>query len=44
MQLYSCVVSSGNGDHVVCFHCGGGLQEWKENEDPWDQHAKWFPG
>ncbi|XP_009887582.1 PREDICTED: E3 ubiquitin-protein ligase XIAP [Charadrius vociferus] len=36
--------SIGNGDHVVCFHCGGGLQEWKENEDPWDQHAKWFPG
>ncbi|KAF2975885.1 hypothetical protein EK904_008942 [Melospiza melodia maxima] len=36
--------SIGKGDHVVCFHCGGGLQEWKENEDPWDQHAKWFPG
>ncbi|NXT84270.1 XIAP ligase, partial [Zapornia atra] len=36
--------SVGNGDHVVCFHCGGGLQEWKKNEDPWDQHAKWFPG
>ncbi|NXH21358.1 XIAP ligase, partial [Bucco capensis] len=36
--------STGNGDHVVCFHCGGGLQEWKESEDPWDQHAKWFPG
>ncbi|NXE73908.1 XIAP ligase, partial [Cochlearius cochlearius] len=36
--------STGNGDCVVCFHCGGGLQEWKENEDPWDQHAKWFPG
>ncbi|KAM4886375.1 E3 ubiquitin-protein ligase XIAP isoform 3-T10 [Sylvia borin] len=36
--------SVGNGDHVVCFHCGGGLQDWKENEDPWDQHAKWFPG
>ncbi|NXY49030.1 XIAP ligase, partial [Ceuthmochares aereus] len=36
--------STGNSDHVVCFHCGGGLQEWKEDEDPWDQHAKWFPG
>ncbi|NXD80032.1 XIAP ligase, partial [Halcyon senegalensis] len=36
--------SIGNGDHVVCFHCGGALEEWKENEDPWDQHAKWFPG
>ncbi|NXL41511.1 XIAP ligase, partial [Podilymbus podiceps] len=36
--------SIGNGDHVVCFHCGGGLQEWEKNEDPWNQHAKWFPG
>ncbi|XP_042335364.1 E3 ubiquitin-protein ligase XIAP isoform X2 [Sceloporus undulatus] len=36
--------SIGNGDNVVCFHCGGGLQEWKAYEDPWQQHAKWFPG
>ncbi|EMP35412.1 Baculoviral IAP repeat-containing protein 4 [Chelonia mydas] len=36
--------SIGNGDHVLCFHCGGGLQEWQQNEDPWEQHAKWFPG
>ncbi|XP_053130276.1 E3 ubiquitin-protein ligase XIAP isoform X2 [Hemicordylus capensis] len=36
--------STGNGDNVVCFHCGGGLQEWKEGENPWEQHAKWFPG
>ncbi|NXG79696.1 XIAP ligase, partial [Baryphthengus martii] len=36
--------SIGNGDHVVCFHCGGALEEWEEKEDPWDQHAKWFPG
>ncbi|XP_062998012.1 E3 ubiquitin-protein ligase XIAP [Elgaria multicarinata webbii] len=36
--------SIGNGDNVICFHCGGGLQEWKADEDPWEQHAKWFPG
>nr|XP_006115453.1 E3 ubiquitin-protein ligase XIAP [Pelodiscus sinensis]XP_006115454.1 E3 ubiquitin-protein ligase XIAP [Pelodiscus sinensis]XP_006115455.1 E3 ubiquitin-protein ligase XIAP [Pelodiscus sinensis] len=36
--------STGNGDNVVCFHCGGGLQEWQQDEDPWEQHAKWFPG
>ncbi|XP_028570914.2 E3 ubiquitin-protein ligase XIAP [Podarcis muralis] len=36
--------SLGNGDNVACFHCGGGLQEWKTDEDPWEQHAKWFPG
>ncbi|XP_067327615.1 E3 ubiquitin-protein ligase XIAP isoform X1 [Anolis sagrei] len=36
--------SIGNGDSVACFHCGGALQEWKAYEDPWEQHAKWYPG
>lgn len=34
----------GEGDKVKCFHCGGGLTDWKPNEDPWEQHAKWYPG
>ncbi|XP_038604158.1 E3 ubiquitin-protein ligase XIAP [Tachyglossus aculeatus] len=34
----------GEQDKVICFHCGGGLTDWKPNEDPWEQHAKWFPG
>ncbi|XP_006862912.1 PREDICTED: E3 ubiquitin-protein ligase XIAP-like [Chrysochloris asiatica] len=34
----------GDGDKVMCFHCGGGLTDWKHNEDPWEQHAKWHPG
>lgn len=34
---------TGNGDETFCYHCGGGLQEWKRNEDPWMQHAIWFP-
>lgn len=36
--------SLGDGDKVKCFHCGGGLTDWKPSEDPWEQHAKWFPG
>ncbi|KAI5282073.1 E3 ubiquitin-protein ligase XIAP isoform X3 [Manis pentadactyla] len=32
------------GDKVKCFHCGGGLTDWKPSEDPWEQHAKWYPG
>ncbi|XP_044283380.1 E3 ubiquitin-protein ligase XIAP [Varanus komodoensis] len=36
--------STGNGDNVICFHCGGGLTDWQHNEDPWEQHARWFPG
>ncbi|EFB15603.1 hypothetical protein PANDA_011302, partial [Ailuropoda melanoleuca] len=34
----------GDGDKVKCFHCGGGLTDWKPSEDPWEQHAKWYPG
>ncbi|XP_020832027.1 E3 ubiquitin-protein ligase XIAP [Phascolarctos cinereus] len=34
----------GDRDKVACFHCGGGLNDWKPNEDPWEQHAKWYPG
>lgn len=30
------------GDRVVCFSCGGGLRDWDENDDPWEQHALWF--
>lgn len=30
------------GDRVRCFSCGGGLRDWDENDDPWEQHALWF--
>lgn len=30
------------GDRVICFSCGGGLRDWDENDDPWEQHALWF--
>lgn len=26
-----------------CFFCYGGLQSWKRGDDPWTEHAKWFP-
>ena len=25
----------GNGDHVQCFFCGGGLRDWNDGDDPW---------
>jgi len=28
-------------DHVLCFHCGIGLSDWKDDEDPWMKHALW---
>lgn len=33
----------GIGDQTLCFHCGGGLKDWEESDDPWEQHALWFP-
>lgn len=33
---------TGRGDSVKCFSCNGGLRDWEENDDPWEQHAIWF--
>lgn len=30
---------TGRGDRVVCFSCGGGLWQWEENDDIWEEHA-----
>ena len=30
-------------DRVICFCCGGGLKNWEPNDNPWYEHAKWFP-
>lgn len=33
----------GRSDHVKCFYCDGGLRNWEPNDDPWFEHARWFP-
>nr|CAD7426842.1 unnamed protein product [Timema monikensis] len=33
---------TGKGDQTVCFHCGGGLKDWEDEDDPWMEHALWF--
>lgn len=33
---------TGVGDRVNCFSCGGGLKDWDENDEPWEQHAQWL--
>jgi baculoviral IAP repeat-containing protein 7/8 len=33
---------TGKGDKVCCFSCGGGLKDWEENDEPWEQHAMWY--
>ena len=30
-------------DHVMCFHCGGGIRNWEDGDDPWVLHAQLYP-
>ncbi|KAK7802531.1 hypothetical protein U0070_027062 [Myodes glareolus] len=36
-------VFTGKRDTVQCFYCAGCLGNWEEGDDPWKEHAKWFP-
>ena len=33
----------GESDRMRCWNCDGGLQDWKTEDNPWFEHAKWFP-
>lgn len=33
----------GLSDHVRCFHCNNGIRNWEEGDDPWEEHARWYP-
>ena len=33
----------GVGDRVLCFYCNGGLHNWDLSDNPWTEHAAWFP-
>ena len=35
--------SSGFGDCVRCWFCGGGLRNWEDGDMPWIEHARWYP-
>lgn len=30
---------TGRNDLVICFSCGGSLNQWEENDDVWEEHA-----
>ena len=36
-------IFKGTDDFVKCFHCGGCLRNWNKCDNPWTEHAKWFP-
>ena len=33
----------GDSDRVKCRYCNGDLKNWERYDDPWMEHAKWFP-
>lgn len=33
----------GIGDHTMCYHCGGGIKDWAEENDPTIEHALLYP-
>ncbi|KAL8575284.1 hypothetical protein ACOMHN_001829 [Nucella lapillus] len=33
----------GQADNVCCFCCDGHLRNWEPEDDPWVEHARWFP-
>ncbi|XP_035907579.1 death-associated inhibitor of apoptosis 1-like [Anopheles stephensi] len=33
---------TGKSDRVKCFSCGGGLKDWEQDDEPWEQHAIWY--
>ena len=34
---------TGKSDQVYCYQCGGGIYKWIPGEDPWIEHAKFYP-
>lgn len=36
-------VCLGPYDRVKCFFCGNILGQWEKDDDPWKEHAQWFP-
>ena len=43
-EYHLLICFTGRGDKVVCFSCNGGLKDWVKNDDPWLEHAVWYPG
>ena len=33
----------GISDYTRCFYCHGGLCNWEVDDDPWEEHARWYP-
>ncbi|GFS17951.1 baculoviral IAP repeat-containing protein 3 [Elysia marginata] len=34
---------TGDSDCTRCYCCGGGVRNWKREDNAWLEHARWFP-
>ena len=34
---------TGKENYVRCHYCHGGLHNWLPGDQPWIEHARWFP-
>lgn len=37
------LIYTGLGDRVKCYYCGGGLHNWEAEDNPKDEHNRWYP-
>ena len=42
-SILTCLLKTGYSDNVKCFFCDGGLCNWEADDEPWTEHARWFP-
>ncbi|KAK3100519.1 hypothetical protein FSP39_021218 [Pinctada imbricata] len=36
-------IYEGTSDFTRCFFCAGGLRDWELEDNPWIEHARWYP-
>ena len=34
---------AGETDTVICYSCNGRLFNWEDDDEPWTEHARWYP-
>ena len=34
---------TGDDDKTICFYCAGNIYRWEPQDDPWTEHARFYP-
>jgi len=41
--LFIFILGRGYDDYMTCFSCNLCLSSWDDDDDPWEEHARWSP-